>query len=107
MPTTERKFQMMPEPEDATATTEGKKYFLVQGDALSDLLSKTPCPCCLATGVKFQGGTQLGLAMKLQLVMARGLSVEKTNKSDKNICMSLSQKTCELCCKRPANQVNH
>ncbi|KAH6943673.1 hypothetical protein HPB50_025065 [Hyalomma asiaticum] len=68
VPATERKFQMMPEPEDTTATTEGEKYFLVQGDALSNLLSKTPCPRCLATGVKFQGGTQLGLAKKLQLV---------------------------------------
>lgn len=65
---TERKFQMMPEPEDATATTEGEKYFLVQGDALSDLLSKSSCPRCLAAGVKFQEGTQLGLATKLQLV---------------------------------------
>ncbi|KAH7943394.1 hypothetical protein HPB52_007797 [Rhipicephalus sanguineus] len=68
MSATERKFQMMPEPEGATTTTEGKKYFLVQGDALSDLLFKSPCPRCLATGVKFQEGTQLGLATKLQLV---------------------------------------
>ncbi|XP_075742739.1 uncharacterized protein LOC142796312 [Rhipicephalus microplus] len=69
MPATERKFQaMMPEPEAATATTEGERYFLVQGDALSDMLSKTPCPRCLGTGMKVQGGTQLGLATKLELV---------------------------------------
>ncbi|KAH6945785.1 hypothetical protein HPB50_009943 [Hyalomma asiaticum] len=60
MPATERKFQMMPEPEDSIATTEGEKYFLMQGDALSDLLSKTPCQRCLTTRVKFQRGTQLG-----------------------------------------------
>lgn len=49
MPATKRKFQAMePDPEAAPATIEGEKCFLVQGDALSDTLSKTTRPCCLA-----------------------------------------------------------
>lgn len=52
MPATERKFQAMePDPEAATATTEGEKFFLVQVDALGDLLSKTLCQRCLANGM--------------------------------------------------------
>ncbi|KAH7957735.1 hypothetical protein HPB52_022532 [Rhipicephalus sanguineus] len=51
MPATKRKFQAMePDPEAAPATIEGEKCFLVQGDALSDTLSKTTRPCCLAMG---------------------------------------------------------
>ncbi|KAL1484260.1 hypothetical protein MTO96_050077 [Rhipicephalus appendiculatus] len=70
MPATKRKFQVMPQPEDTTTTTQGERYFLVQEDALSDMLSKTPCPLCLATRIKVQGGTQLGLTTELQLVCA-------------------------------------
>ncbi|XP_075722123.1 uncharacterized protein LOC142765273 [Rhipicephalus microplus] len=69
MPATERKFEAMEcDHEAATATSEGEKFFLVQMDALDDLLSRTPCHRCTAIGMKVRGGTQLGLATKLELV---------------------------------------
>ncbi|XP_075734797.1 uncharacterized protein LOC142775982 [Rhipicephalus microplus] len=69
MPATERKFQAMErDHEAATATSEGEKFFNVQMDALDGLLSRTPCHRCTAIGMKVRGGTQLGLAAKLELV---------------------------------------
>ncbi|KAH7940646.1 hypothetical protein HPB49_002745 [Dermacentor silvarum] len=68
-PATERKFQAMErDPEAATATSEGEKFLLAQMNALGTLLSGTPCQRCFATGMKVQGGTQLGLATKLELL---------------------------------------
>ncbi|KAH7932066.1 hypothetical protein HPB52_024919 [Rhipicephalus sanguineus] len=56
MPATERKFQAMEcDHEAATATSEGETFLLVQMDALDDLLSRTPCHRCPATGMKCLG----------------------------------------------------
>lgn len=72
---TERKLQAMqrgPTPGTvSSATSTGAKFLLIQTDVLNELLCCTVCKNCLESGLAIREGTQLGLALKLEVVCPR------------------------------------